>query len=184
LSGWREQSLKEKGLIRFYVGKVSEFLSRKVEFKHLLILSILALGGIVLLLRSGNYPGPFLWGIESRAREILEKLLIVRPRIKEFFIGHPLMILGIYLYLKGGSRTLQVAQLGKKENLGLKTKSWQSFVILGLIGQVSIINSFCHAHTPLVISLTRTINGVWLGIIIGILLVSIVRRSTRERLRN
>ena len=176
LSGWREQSLKEKGLIRFYVGKVSEFLSRKVEFKHLLILSILALGGIVLLLRSGNYPGPFLWGIETRAREILEKLLIVRPRIKEFFIGHPLMILGIYLYLKG--------KFGKKENLGLKTKSWQSFVILGLIGQVSIINSFCHAHTPLVISLTRTINGVWLGIIIGILLVSIVRRSTRERLTN
>ena len=176
LSGWGEQSLKEKGLIRFYVGKVSEFLSRKVEFRHLLIFSILALGGIVLLLRSGNYPGPFLWEVESRAREILEKLLIVRPRIKEFFIGHPLMILGIYLYLKSKS--------GKEENLGLKAKSWQSFVILGLIGQVSIINSFCHAHTPLVISLTRTINGVWLGIIIGILLVSIIRRSTRERFRD
>lgn len=180
LSGWREQSLKEKGLIRFYVGRVSEFLSRKVEFRHLLILSILVLAGIVLLLRSGNYPGPFLWEIESRAREILEKLLIVRPRIKEFFIGHPLMVLGIYLYLKGGSRNLQVAQFGKEENLVLKTGNWQSFVILGLIGQVSIINSFCHAHTPLVISLARTINGIWLGIIIGVLLVSIVRRSTRR----
>lgn len=184
LSGWRKQSLKEKGLIRFYVGRVSEFLSRKVEFRHLLILSILVLAGIVLLLRSGNYPGPFLWEIESRAREILEKLLIVRPRIKEFFIGHPLMVLGIYLYLKGGSRNLQVAQFAKEENLGLKTRNWQSFVILGLIGQVSIINSFCHAHTPLVISLARTINGIWLGIIIGVLLVSIVRRSTREKLRD
>ena len=183
LSGWREQSLKEKGLIRFYVGRVSEFLSRKVEFRHLLILSILVLAGIVLLLRSGNYPGPFLWEIESRAREILEKLLIVRPRIKEFFIGHPLMVLGIYLYLKGGSRNLQVAQFGKEENLGLKAGSWQSFVILGLIGQVSIINNFCHAHTPLVISLARTINGIWLGIIVGVLLVSIVGRSTRERLK-
>ena len=184
LSGWREQSLKEKGLIRFYVGKVSEFLSRKVEFKHLLILAILVLGGVVLLLRSGNYPGPFLWEIENKVREILEKLLLVRPRIKEFFIGHPLMILGIYLYLKSGSRNLQVAQFEKKENLGRKVKNWQSFVIFGLIGQVSIINSFCHAHTPLVVSLTRTINGIWLGLIIGVLLISIVRRSTGERLRN
>ncbi len=166
LSGWGEQSRKEKGLIRFYVGKVSEFLSRKVEFKHLLILSILVLGGVVLLLRSGNYPGPFLWETENRVREILEKLLVVRPRIKEFFIGHPLMILGIYLYLESKTE--------KKENLGQKVKNWQSFVIFGLIGQVSIINSFCHAHTPLVVSLVRTINGVWLGIIIGVLLARIV----------
>ncbi|MCJ7646319.1 DUF5693 family protein, partial [bacterium] len=121
MSGWSEQSLKKGGLIRFYIGRVSEFLSRKVEFRHLLIFSILALGGIVLLLRSGNYSGPFLWEIENRARQILEKLLIVRPRIKEFFIGHPLMILGIYLYLNGKS--------GKEENLRLKAKSWQSFII-------------------------------------------------------
>ena len=174
LYGWRDQSLNEKGPIRFYAGKVREFLSRKVEFKHLFILSILVFGGVVLLLRSGNYPGPFLWEIESRVREILEKLLVVRPRIKEFFIGHPLMILGIYLYLKGGRGNLRVAQFEKRENSGLKVKSWQSFVILGLIGQVSIINSFCHAHTPLAVSLTRTINGIWLGIIIGVLLIQIV----------
>jgi hypothetical protein len=176
MSGWSEQSLKKGGLIRFYIGRVSKFLSRKAEFRHLLIFSILALAGIVLLLRSGNYSGPFLWEIENRARQILEKLLIVRPRIKEFFIGHPLMILGIYLYLNG--------KAGKEENLRLKAKTWQSFIILGLIGQVSIINSFCHAHTPLVISLGRTINGIWLGTIMGVLLVAIVRRTTKERIRN
>jgi hypothetical protein len=176
MSGWSEQSLKKGGLIRFYIGRVSEFLSRKVEFRHLLIFSILALGGIVLLLRSGNYSGPFLWEIENRARQILEKLLVARPRIKEFFIGHPLMILGIYLYLNGKS--------GKEENLRLKAKSWQSFIILGLIGQLSIINSFCHAHTPLVISLGRTINGIWLGTIVGVLLVAIVRRFCLKKSRS
>jgi len=176
LAGWPEHSLKKIGLIRFYVSKVSEFLSRKVEFRHLLIFSILAFGGIVFLLRSGNYSGPFLWEIENKVRGVLEKLLIVRPRIKEFFIGHPLMILGISLYLEG--------KLAKEENLRPKAESWQWLIVLGLIGQVSIINSFCHAHTPLVISLVRTINGIWLGVIIGVLLVSIVRRSTGERLRN
>ncbi len=175
LPGRGEQSLKEKGLVRFCANRVSEFLSRKVEFKHLFILSLLVLGGAVLLLRSGNYPGPFLWEIESRVREILEKLLIVRPRIKEFFIGHPLMILGIYLYLKGKSE--------KREDPGLKLKNWQAFVIFGLIGQVSIINSFCHAHTPLAVSLFRTINGIWLGIIIGVLLITFLRRSIGKRLR-
>ena len=174
LCGWSEQSLKKIGLIRFYVSKVSEFLSRKVEFRHLLIFSILAFGGIVLLLRSGNYSGPFLWEIENRVRGVLERLLIVRPRIKEFFIGHPLMILGISLYLKG--------KFGKEGNLRLKTESWRSFVILGLIGQVSMINSFCHAHTPLFISLARAINGVWLGMIMGVLLVAIVQRRTSETL--
>ncbi len=168
LSGWSEQSFEEGGLSRFHVVKVSEFLSRKVEFGDLLIFSILALAGIVLLLRSGNYYGPFLLEIEHRAREILEKLLIIRPRIKEFLIGHPLMILGMYLHLRGKSR--------KEEELRLRTISWRLLIILGLIGQVSIINSFCHAHTPLVISLARTINGIWLGIIVGFLLVAIPQK--------
>jgi len=168
LSGWSEQSFKESGLTRFCVGKVSEFLSRKVEFRDFLIFSILALAGIVLLLRSGNYSGPFLFEIEYEVREVLEKLLIVRPRIKEFLIGHPLMIMGIYLYLRGKFR--------KDGKLRLKTESWQLFVTLGLIGQVSIINSFCHAHTPLVISLVRTLNGIWLGIVTGALLIGIVRK--------
>ncbi|MCJ7645350.1 DUF5693 family protein, partial [bacterium] len=53
-----------------------------------------------------------------------------------------------------------------------------------LIGQVSIINSFCHAHTPLVISLGRTINGIWLGIIVGVLLVAIVRRFCLKKSRS
>ena len=174
LSGWSEQSFKERGLVHFYMGKISQFLSRKVEFRHLLVFSILVLGGIVFLLRSGNYPGPLLWEIESNVREVLEKLLVVRPRIKEFLIGHPLMILGISLYLKSKS--------GTEKKLKIKAETSQLFIILGLIGQVSIINSFCHAHTPLVISLTRTINGIWLGIIMGGLLVAGVRRSTREKL--
>jgi len=176
VSGWSEQSLERGGPNRFYLSKIREFLSRKVELSDLLIFSILAVAGIVLLLRSGNYSGPFLWEIEHRLREVLEKILIVRPRIKEFLIGHPLMILGTYLYLRSKFR--------KGEELRLKTENWRLFITLGLIGQVSIINSFCHAHTPLVISLARTVNGIWLGIIIGVLLVSIVRRSTRERFRD
>jgi len=174
LMGWEEQSLARNGLIRLYSGKVSEFLTRKVEFRHLIIFSILALGGIGLLFRSGNYPGPFLLEMENRLREFLERLLLVRPRIKEFIIGHPFMVVGMYIYLE--------AKLSKERSLRIEPGKWQLFTVLGLIGQVSIINSFCHAHTPLVISLARTIHGIWLGTIMGVLLVTIIQWKTRRTL--
>jgi len=170
--GWSQHHIKEKGSIRFHLLKLSEFLSRKVEFRHLLVFSILALGAIVLLLRSGNYPGRFLWEIENEVREILEKLFIVRPRIKEFFIGHPLMVLGITLYLAERS--------GREKEFRIRDESWPWFIVLGLVGQISIVNSFCHAHTPLAVSLVRTINGIWLGIIIGILLSTIFIRKKAD----
>jgi len=171
--GWSEQYVKERGSIRFHLPKLSEFLSRKVEFKHLLVFSILALGAIVLLLRSGNYPGPFLWEIENGVREVLEKLFTARPRIKEFFIGHPLMVLGITLYLAEKS--------GREKEFRIRVESWPWFIVLGLVGQISIVNSFCHGHTPLAISLVRTINGIWLGIIMGILLSAIFTRKQGRR---
>jgi ABC-type nitrate/sulfonate/bicarbonate transport system permease component len=34
-----------------------------------------------------------------------------------------------------------------------------------------MMNTFSHAHTPIVLSLLRTVHGIWLGIIIGVLLV-------------
>jgi len=82
-------------------------------------------------------------------------------------LGHPLMIVGIYLYLKNRS------EIGEKPSSG--KESWQLFIILGMIGQVSVINSFCHAHSPLVISVLRTVNGIWLGMATGTLLLIALR---------
>jgi len=167
VAGWSERFRKKSDLSNFYMTKISEFLKRKVEFRHLLTFLTLVLAVTILVLRSGNYPGPFLWDMENRARELLEKLVIVRPRIKEFLLGHPLMIVGIYLYLKNRS------EIGEKPSSG--KESWQLFIILGMIGQVSVINSFCHAHSPLVISVLRTVNGIWLGMATGTLLLIALR---------
>jgi hypothetical protein len=48
--------------------------------------------------------------------------------------------------------------------------------IVGSIGQVSMVNSFCHLHTPLLMTVTRTFNGLWLGVLFGLLLTWLVRR--------
>jgi NhaP-type Na+/H+ or K+/H+ antiporter len=44
-------------------------------------------------------------------------------------------------------------------------------MVPAVIGLASMMNTFSHAHTPIVLSLLRTVHGIWLGIIIGVLLV-------------
>lgn len=129
----------------------------KIEWAKLRALDVIlgAVVGVVLvivLLRSGNVP---IWPVsesEVSLRSWLEELLIVRPRFKEFLIGHPLLLLW------GG--------LGV-----LRWRPWAVAILLaGLLGQVSIINSFEHLHTPLWVTLLRTFHGLWLGAGLGLLL--------------
>jgi len=116
-----------------------------VQYKWLFILGILALAGAVMLLRSGNEAG-MVSEMEIRLREMLRELLFVRPRTKEFLLGHPLMLLSYYL--------------------GYRRK-YIPLVVLGSIGQVSLVNTFEHLHTPIIVSVIRTFNGVWIGILVG-----------------
>jgi MFS family permease len=46
---------------------------------------------------------------------------------------------------------------------------WVALTV-GAIGQVSILNSFCHLHTPLTLTLLRVFNGLWVGALAGIIL--------------
>ncbi|MDI6828546.1 MAG: DUF5693 family protein, partial [Armatimonadota bacterium] len=76
-------------------------------------------------------------------------ILFVRPRTKEFLIGHPAMFLGI------------TSLLSRRRAWGLP------LIALGTLGQVSMLNTFCHIHTPLVLSAIRTLNGLVLGLALG-----------------
>ena len=108
-------------------------------------------------MRTGNESAAVsAWELALRAR--LDDLLAVRPRTKEFLIGHPLMLLLLFL--------------------GYRDK-YLPILAIGIIGQVSLVNTFAHIHTPLVISLVRTFNGLWLGIILGLLLIGLVKIGKR-----
>lgn len=132
--------------------KGCRFIKQPVRYGELIILAIMALALLILLLRSGN-DGLDATSLELTLRTKLEELLIVRPRTKEFLIGAPCMLLALYY--------------GYKDYL---LPLW----LLGAIGQVSILNTFCHLHTPLIVSLLRTINGLWLGILIGVLAIIVI----------
>src|SRR6056297_2287040 len=138
--------------------KLFELLDVNLKLKHLIILGFIGLAGIYYILRTGNFPILDIPAIEERFRVILEDLLYVRPRFKEFLIGHPAFIIALYYF----------TQL--KKNYGLYFLG-----LLAVIGQLNILNSFAHIHTPVLISLLRTIHGLWLGLLIGLVVVFIIR---------
>ena len=47
------------------------------------------------------------------------------------------------------------------------------------LGFSSVVNSFCHFHTPIAFILLREFNGLWLGLILGSVVVLAVGRVLR-----
>lgn len=116
---------------------------------------------VLAVLRSGNVSDwPFL-DAEKLVRYGLEALFGVRPRFKEFLLGHPALIVWAGL----GGRRWRPAAL--------------ALLAVGLLGQVSILNSFLHLHTPVRITVLRTLYGLGLGALLGGLLETLLFHADR-----
>jgi ABC-type nitrate/sulfonate/bicarbonate transport system permease component len=59
--------------------------------------------------------------------------------------------------------------------LGYRDHRCMPLLILGSIGQVSMVNTFAHIHTPFIISFIRSINGFILGIAAGLVLTAVLK---------
>lgn len=125
----------------------------EVRYWHLLVFFLVAAIVGYYVIRSGNSGQAS--SLELSFRNWLEDVLYVRPRTKEFLIGFPAFLLGLYLS-------------DKSKWLG------RIFVIVGTIGFLSIVNTFSHIHIPLAISVLRTVYSLVFGYIIGIVLIVIV----------
>jgi hypothetical protein len=126
-----------------------------------------ALGAAALLtLRSDN--ASFVPGWEARFRDILERLLWVRPRTKEFIIGYPCLIIYYVAERRGWLENYrEVFRLGAS------------------VAFASAINSFCHFHTILILTAIRVVNGWILGIAVGfiaLVMIDYVGRPFRRGL--
>ncbi|MDR1621905.1 MAG: DUF5693 family protein [Synergistaceae bacterium] len=141
---------------RVHPESLTEFLSRPPLwgefFLGLALLSLLALA----LFRSDNVQ--FIPGFEAKTREALERFLVARPRNKEVFVGYPCLLLYVFAVKSGlWARYREVLRVG---------------VVLGFS---SVVNSFCHYHTPLFFILLREFHGLWVGTVVGILAVFAVK---------
>jgi hypothetical protein len=158
-------------------------LYRAEEIQHVLQETVtvgrLVLGGAVLgavayfVLRTGHGTVADASSMEIVVRGHLESLLGVRPRFKEFLIGHPLLWFGFSLRarLAVGGRFLPQGRGAAAQALRFIFHDARPFLLFGFVGPLSIVNTFCHAHTPLSISLIRAFHGLWLGAALGGLLI-------------
>lgn len=118
--------------------------------------AILAFALAFMLSRTGNDSPAGVSGSELAFRDLLERLLYVRPRTKEFLIGHPALAVGLMLWAQArGSRPgLMPAAL--------------LLLSVSVVGQTSVVNTLCHLHSPLDLHFSRILTGHIVGLLIGL----------------
>ncbi|MCX5726110.1 MAG: DUF5693 family protein [Candidatus Saganbacteria bacterium] len=130
--------------------KLLSFFNLNITVLHLFFFVLFLLLFLVVLLRSGNFGLPVI-PLELSARGILEQLLSVRPRIKELAL-YPVLLLSIIYYLRGGKKFLWI------------------LLPIGGLALVSLMNTFCHIHSPILISSLREVYGIVFGAVIGLII--------------
>lgn len=127
-----------------------ELLKVTVKYRDLILLGILGVVGLYYIQRSGNFPSVPVSQLELDMRTMLERLLLARPRTKEFIIAYPSLVVSAAF-------------------LATKLRRYIPILLIAVMtGAVSTINSFQHLRTPWAISLLRGINGLWLGFLLGL----------------
>ena len=141
---------------RIHPEGLTEILSRPPLWGELVLIGTLLVGVGLIIFRSGNVA--FIPGFEAVIRNTLERVLILRPRTREVFIGYPSVLLLCYLV-----RNKLFAHYREIFRIGVA------------LGFSSVVNSFCHFHTPLMLILLREFNGLWTGLIVGLIAVCLVK---------
>lgn len=129
---------------------------RPIEAWHIALLVVGAVAMYIYIGRTGNTSGLTVTGTEVQARDLLERLMVVRPRTKEFLIGHPALMLAVWAGAQG-------------------YRGWTAlFLVAGAISLSSLVNSFEHLRTEFLISLWRMGNGLILGLLMGWAAIAVV----------
>ena len=143
--------------LKKYGKNVFSLLQKPMTVVSVFILAAVAVSLFLYILRSDNTTLLKPTALEDGARTFLENTLVARPRNKEFLVGYPAALLFVLLLMR------------------------KEFVLLPLLavfvqmGQVSVVNTFCHFHTHFLLTLLRVGNGLWLGILIGLVVAFIWR---------
>jgi len=128
-----------------------------IKLGDIIVMVLGAAAFALVFLRRGNATGVGVSDAEAKVRQSLQDS-IIRPRFKEL-AGHPLLLLGLSGILPGYFTLLML--------LG------------GVIGQASILNTFSHFHTPLLISFQRAFIGLGAGLVLGYVALYAVKFAMR-----
>lgn len=128
------------------IGNARRILAMPITVLWIVAIGVVGAAGMYYLTRTGN--AGEVSGLELKFRSILENTFGVRPRTKEFLLGHPIFLAGIFL--------------------ALRYRWAMAFIIAGTIAQLSMVDTFAHIHTPMVLSAIRVLLGLALGVVIGL----------------
>lgn len=133
---------------RVHPESIGEIVERPAIWGELIIIGIMMCAMLIMALRSDNVSN--VPALEVAFRDFMERVMVVRPRTKEFLIGYPALV--IYWYLVRN---------------GLLKGYREAVRIAAVLAFCSAVNTFCHFHTLLYLSVIRVLNGWWLGLLIG-----------------
>jgi len=157
---------------RSFGSGVAWLLNVQLRIWHVLLALVGLIALFIMIDRSGNFPIISVADWENKVRGWLETMLYARPRTKEILVGHPALVLGLYLGLS---------------SLSIRRPLMYAGIVAGSIALTSLTNTFCHIHTPLVLSLYRTgagaVIGCIIGLILGVVIMSIVAHVGRRLAR-
>lgn len=131
-------------------------------------IAVVGVVGMYYLSRTGNSGQAT--GLELKLRAILEGTFGVRPRFKEFMFGHPLLLLGLFL--------------------SLRYRWGIVFLVVATFGQLSMVDTFAHLHTPIYLSAIRDVLGLGMGFVLGLIAIAVwqlaekIWRSYRVKARS
>lgn len=117
---------------------------------------------LFMMSRTGNDNPAGVSGLELQFRDLLDALLPARPRTKEFMIGHPALVMGLGLLAGSGEKPYW-------RGIGL------ALLAFSVIGQTSVVNTMCHLHTPVELSVMRVVIGHVFGGILGLLGLGLIK---------
>jgi hypothetical protein len=146
-----------------FLAFLRRLLRRPLNLGDLLLLGLLLLASFIYITRTGHVVE--IAPVENILRSSLEQLLGVRPRFKEFALGYPLGLLGLYL-------------LGSSAEKLLRRLAY-ILLVAATMAPISVANTFAHITAPLGLSLMRSLHGFWLGCLGGFILIIFWRRAAR-----
>ena len=134
--------------------QLRSLMDRPITVQMLAALFVALIAGVIFIARSGHNMGMPVSGLEIRFRAFLEQAMYARPRSKELLIGHPAFMLAAFVW----------------------ARKWPSIIFFALvmaatIGQGSMVETFAHMRTPIMMSVARGIGGIVLGAGIGAVLM-------------
>ncbi|MEG2343360.1 MAG: DUF5693 family protein [Acidaminococcaceae bacterium] len=133
------------------IARLQKIITKPITVQMIIGLGILGFIAWVFIGRSGHTAGVPVPALEVKLRLFLEQVMYARPREKEFLVGHPAFYLAAFAAYRNLPHLLQLA-----------------LVLAATIGQGSLVQTFAHMRTPIVMSYVRALDGYLLGAILGI----------------